>query len=94
MPFMSEAGIAQISPSNTYIGLTRGGPGSERGEPETYYPRIRHYFRLTANDRAQGGALAVAMRDRRCRRIASVGAARSMAAGSASWRDVTRGSWA
>jgi branched-chain amino acid transport system substrate-binding protein len=73
MPFMSEAGIAQISPSNTYIGLTRGGPGSERGEPETYYPRIRHYFRLTANDRAQGGALAVAMRDRRCRRIASVG---------------------
>jgi branched-chain amino acid transport system substrate-binding protein len=72
MPFLSETRIAQISPSNTYIGLTRGGPGTTRGEPAKYYPRIRHYFRLTPNDRIQAGALAAAMRDGGCRRIASL----------------------
>jgi branched-chain amino acid transport system substrate-binding protein len=72
MPFLSEAGMAQISPSNTHIGLTRGGAGTDRGEPHKYYPRIRHYFRLTANDRVQGGTLAAAMRDRGCRRIVSI----------------------
>jgi branched-chain amino acid transport system substrate-binding protein len=72
MPLLSEAGIAQISPSNTYVGLTRGGPGAERGEPEKFYPRVRHYFRLVTNDRVQAAALATAMRDRGCRRIASV----------------------
>jgi branched-chain amino acid transport system substrate-binding protein len=73
MPFLSAAGIAQISPSNTYIGLTRGGPGAARGEPSKYYVGgLRHYFRITPNDRVQGGALATAMRDRGCRRVASV----------------------
>ncbi|NUT57028.1 MAG: branched-chain amino acid ABC transporter substrate-binding protein, partial [Thermoleophilia bacterium] len=32
----------------------------------------RHFFRLAPNDRVQGGALAAAMRDRRCRRVALV----------------------
>jgi branched-chain amino acid transport system substrate-binding protein len=71
MPILNEAGIAQISPSNTAIGLTRSGPGAEAGEPEKYLPAgYRHYFRLAPNDRVQGGALAAAMRDRRCRRVA------------------------
>jgi branched-chain amino acid transport system substrate-binding protein len=72
MPILSEAGIPQISPSNTYIGLTRSGPGAARGEPGKYYPGLRHYFRIAPNDRVQAGALAAAMRDRGCRRIASV----------------------
>jgi ABC-type branched-subunit amino acid transport system substrate-binding protein len=38
IPIMNEARIAQISPSNTAIGLTRGGPGTGRGEPKQYYP--------------------------------------------------------
>ncbi len=73
MPILNEAGIAQISPTNTAIGLTRSGAGSEPGEPDKYLPAgYRHYFRLAPNDRVQGGALAAAMRDHGCRRVALV----------------------
>jgi branched-chain amino acid transport system substrate-binding protein len=71
IPMLNEVPIAQISPSNTAIGLTRGGPGADLGEPTKYYPTgRRHYFRLLPNDRIQAGAVAVAMRNRRCRRVA------------------------
>ncbi len=30
--------IAMISPANTYVGLTHGGPGTASGEPNKYYP--------------------------------------------------------
>jgi branched-chain amino acid transport system substrate-binding protein len=63
--------LAQISPSNTAIGLTRAGPGADAGEPDKYYPGGRRaYFRLLPNDRVQAAALAAAMRDRGCRRVA------------------------
>jgi branched-chain amino acid transport system substrate-binding protein len=71
IPILNEVPIAQISPTNTAIGLTRGGPGADLGEPPKYYPTgRRHYFRITPNDRVQAGALAVAMRGRGCRRVA------------------------
>jgi branched-chain amino acid transport system substrate-binding protein len=51
--------------------LTRSGPGADRGEPIKYYPTGRRtYFRLLPNDRVQAAALAGAMRDRGCRRVA------------------------
>lgn len=71
IPLLNEVPIAQISPTNTAIGLTRRGPGADLGEPFKYYPTgRRHYFRITPNERVQAGALAVAMRARGCRRIA------------------------
>ena len=57
--------VPMISPSNTYPGLTRGGPGTQasggyRGEPGVYYPTgTRSYFRLRPGDDLQGAALAV-----------------------------------
>jgi branched-chain amino acid transport system substrate-binding protein len=73
IPILSLAGVPQISPSNTAIGLTRGGPGTCCGEPGRYYPLgSRTFFRLSPSDRGQGGALATVMRDRGCRRIASI----------------------
>ena len=73
MPILNEAGVLQISPSNTAIGLTRGGLGAERGEPLKYNPTgLRHFFRLAPNDRVQAGALAAAMRDGGCRRVALI----------------------
>jgi ABC-type branched-subunit amino acid transport system substrate-binding protein/DNA-binding beta-propeller fold protein YncE len=57
--------VPMISPSNTYPGLTRGGPGTRagggyRGEPGVYYPTgTRSYFRLRPGDDLQGAALAV-----------------------------------
>jgi branched-chain amino acid transport system substrate-binding protein len=71
IPILNEVPMAQISPSNTAIGLTRDGPGADAGEPFKYYPTGRRtYFRLLPNDRIQAGALAVAMRDRGCGRLA------------------------
>jgi branched-chain amino acid transport system substrate-binding protein len=72
LPILNESGIAQISPSNTAIGLTRDVPGADRGEPDKYYPTgERSYVRISANDTIQGGALAVAMQERGCSRVAA-----------------------
>ena len=73
IPILNLANIPQISPSNTAIGLTRTASGTGPGEPARYYPSgHRTYVRLAPNDLVEGGALAVAMRDRGCRRIAAL----------------------
>jgi branched-chain amino acid transport system substrate-binding protein len=86
IPILNEVPLAQISPSNTAIGLTRGGPGSFSREPFVYYPRReRHYVRLVPNDRVQGGVLAAAMRQRGCRRIAAIHDGEVYGAGLGHW---------
>jgi branched-chain amino acid transport system substrate-binding protein len=72
LPILNHTGIAQISPSNSATGLTRDLPGAAPGEPDKYYPRgVRTYVRIAANDTVQGGALAVAMQQRGCSRVAA-----------------------
>lgn len=52
--------LAMISPSNTAVGLTRPGPGTETREPGVYYPSgIRNYVRLMPADDLQGAAHAL-----------------------------------
>jgi len=54
MPITNEAGIAQITPANTYTGLTKP---AEQGEPEIYRPSGEvNYFRTNASDDVQGQA--------------------------------------
>jgi branched-chain amino acid transport system substrate-binding protein len=51
--------LAMVSPANTYPGLTIGGPGTESGEPDNYYPTgKRNYARVVWNDQFQGAAAA------------------------------------
>ncbi len=38
IPILNQAGIPQVSPANTYVGLTTNEPGSAPGEPQKYYP--------------------------------------------------------
>ena len=46
-----------VSPANTYVGLTHGGPGTSPGEPDKYYPTgKRNYIRIVAADDFQGAA--------------------------------------
>jgi branched-chain amino acid transport system substrate-binding protein len=72
LPILNHTGIAQVSPSNTAIGLTRDLPGAAPGEPDKYYPRgTRTYVRIAPNDTVQAGALAVAMQQRGCGRVAA-----------------------
>lgn len=57
LPIANRAGLAMVSPSNTYAGLTRAGPGSAEGDPERLYPTGRRtYARLVPDDGVQAAA--------------------------------------
>jgi len=57
IPINNRASVAMVSPSNTYPGLTLGGPGTAPGEPSVYYPTgKRNYARVVWTDRFQGAA--------------------------------------
>jgi branched-chain amino acid transport system substrate-binding protein len=70
LPTLNKAGIPQISPSNTYVGLTTNKPGSEAGEPDKYYPSgKRTYARVVPTDIIQGAALATVAKEDGCKSI-------------------------
>ena len=60
IPVVNQApngGIPMLSPANTYVCLTQGGPGCDKTEPDKYYPSgTRNYARVVANDGYQGAA--------------------------------------
>jgi branched-chain amino acid transport system substrate-binding protein len=62
IPVLNQApggGLAMMSPANTYVCLTEGGPGCADDEPDKYYPTgARNYARVVAHDAYQGAALA------------------------------------
>jgi branched-chain amino acid transport system substrate-binding protein len=71
IPITNQAGIAQISTANTYVGLTTNDPGSAPGEPQVYYPTgKRTYFRLVPRDSIQSVAGLIAMKQDGCTRVA------------------------
>jgi branched-chain amino acid transport system substrate-binding protein len=56
--------LGMISPANTYVGLTHGGPGTAAGEPRKYYPTgKRNYVRVVAADDFQGAADAMLVKN-------------------------------
>jgi branched-chain amino acid transport system substrate-binding protein len=70
IPILNKAGIAQISPANTYVGLTTDEPGSEPGEPDKYYPTgKRTYARTVPKDTIQAAALNSAAKEAGCTTI-------------------------
>ena len=70
LPILNKANIPQISPSNTYVGLTTDAPGSEPGEPDKYYPTgKRTYARIVPTDTIQGAALATIMKEDGCKSV-------------------------
>src|SRR5215212_10029979 len=70
LPVLNKANIPQISPSNTYVGLTTDKPGSEPGEPEKYYPeQKRTYARVVPADDIQGAALVTVMKEDGCKSV-------------------------
>jgi branched-chain amino acid transport system substrate-binding protein len=62
IPVLNQApggGLAMVSPANTYVCLTEGGPGCADDEPDKYYPAgTRNYARVVAHDAYQGAAMA------------------------------------
>ncbi len=72
MPILNQAGIAQMSPANTYVGLTQSVPGvSLPGEPDKYFPTgNRTYVRIVPNDIIQAAAGLQAMKEDGCKKVA------------------------
>jgi branched-chain amino acid transport system substrate-binding protein len=69
IPIVNEAGILQISPSNTYVGLTRE-EGAEKGEPAKYYPTgERTYGRVVPADHIQAAAVVSYMKEQGCTNV-------------------------
>jgi branched-chain amino acid transport system substrate-binding protein len=67
IPILNRAGIGQISPSNTAVGLTSNAAGAEPGEPQKYYPTgKRTYVRVVPKDTVQAAALATVMKEQNC----------------------------
>src|SRR5215217_1465703 len=70
LPILNKANIPQISPSNTYVGLTTDKPGSEAGEPQKYYPaQKRTYARVVPADDIQAAALVTVMKEDGCKSV-------------------------
>ena len=70
IPILNEAGMPQISPANTAVGLTTDEPGADKGEPDKYYPAgTRTYARIVPKDTIQGAALATVMKEDGCTKV-------------------------
>ena len=70
IPILNEAGVPQISPANTAVGLTSDDPGAGPGEPGKYYPSgERTYARIVPKDTIQGAALATVMKEDGCTKV-------------------------
>jgi branched-chain amino acid transport system substrate-binding protein len=68
LPILNEANILQISPSNTYVGLTRA-EGADKGEPDKYYPAgKRTYGRVVPADHIQAAAQVTYQKDEGCKK--------------------------
>jgi branched-chain amino acid transport system substrate-binding protein len=70
IPILNEAGVPQLSPANTGVGLTTDEPGAAPGEPDKYYPSgERTYARIVPKDTIQGAALATVMKEDGCTKV-------------------------
>ena len=66
IPIVNEAGILHVSPSNTYVGLTRS-EGADEGEPAKYYPTgERNYGRVSPADHIQAAAQVTYQKEEGC----------------------------
>jgi branched-chain amino acid transport system substrate-binding protein len=71
IPILNQGGVPQVSPANTYVGLTTSLPGSAAGEPAKYYPTgNRTYLRIVPIDSIQAAADLMAMKQAGCTKVA------------------------
>jgi branched-chain amino acid transport system substrate-binding protein len=68
IPILNEANVLQVSPSNTYVGLTRS-EGADKGEPDKYYPAGKRTFgRVVPADHIQAAAQVTYQKDQGCKK--------------------------
>jgi branched-chain amino acid transport system substrate-binding protein len=94
IPILNEAGVPQVSPANTLVGLTRNLPGALPGEPNKYYPTgKRTYLRIVPIDSIQAAADLIAMKQAGCTKVAVANDKEAYGAGLASDLELEKGSY-
>jgi branched-chain amino acid transport system substrate-binding protein len=94
IPILNQAGIPQISPANTYVGLTTNEPGSAPGEPQKYYPTgKRTYLRIVPRDTIQAAAGLIAMKKDGCTKVAVANDKEAYGAGLAQLLELEKGKY-
>jgi branched-chain amino acid transport system substrate-binding protein len=69
IPPLNRAGIPQVSPTSTAVGLTVAGPSAFPGEPQKYYPTgVRTFVRVVPNDSVQAAVQAKVQKAMGCRK--------------------------
>ncbi len=94
IPILNQAGIPQMSPANTYVGLTTNEPGSAPGEPQKYYPTgKRTYVRIVPRDTIQAAAGLITMKHDGCTKIAVANDKEAYGAGLAQLLELQKGKY-
>jgi branched-chain amino acid transport system substrate-binding protein len=92
IPILNQAGLPQVSPANTYVGLTTNLPGSAPGEPQKYYPSgTRTYLRIVPIDSIQAAAGLIAMKNAGCTKVAIANDKEAYGAGLATLLELEKG---
>jgi branched-chain amino acid transport system substrate-binding protein len=92
IPILNQAGVPQISPANTYVGLTTNLPGSAPGEPQKYYPTgTRTFLRIVPIDSIQAAADLMAMKQAGCTKVAVANDKEAYGAGLATLLELEKG---
>ena len=92
IPLLNQAGIPQVSPANTYVGLTTNLPGSAPGEPQKYYPSgTRTYLRIVPIDSIQAASDLIAMKQAGCTKVAVANDKEAYGAGLATLLELEKG---
>jgi branched-chain amino acid transport system substrate-binding protein len=94
IPILNEAAIPQVSPANTYVGLTTNEPGSAPGEPQKYYPTgKRTYLRIVPRDSIQAASDLLAMKNAGCTKVAVANDKQAYGAGLAKLLELEKGNY-
>lgn len=94
IPILNEAGVPQVSPANTYVGLTTNEPGSAPGEPQKYYPKgDRTYLRIVPRDTIQAAAGLLTMKHDGCTKVAIANDKEAYGSGLAALLELQKGKY-
>ena len=94
VPILNQPGVAQVSPANTYVGLTTNEPGSAPGEPAKYYPTgKRTYLRIVPRDTIQAAAGLETMKHDGCQKVAVANDKEAYGAGLAQLLELEKGKY-
>jgi branched-chain amino acid transport system substrate-binding protein len=94
IPILNQAGVPQVSPANTYVGLTTSLPGASSDEPRQYYPTgTRTFLRIVPNDSVEAAADLLAMKQAGCARVALANDGESYGEGLASLLEAAKSAY-